>query len=397
MNQALLENNYLFVPQFIPFDKAKVLASSFEKYVSENNLGGDHQIPESNSFYGFIDFDELLCEKISTVGWLAGESVLPTYTYARVYHKNAELKIHKDRGACEVSLTVNLDQDGVDWPISIKKPDGSVATLNLKPGDAMLYLGCVAEHWREPFKGEKHTQVFLHYVRARGPNAKFAFDKNKGCEPEVTPSKQPSNMSIVNPRKVDWSSNHVEELSKYITVVNNVLSPSLCERILNEYRDTEEWSHSTIGGDSTLNHDIRGAYVINMSIGPTIEKNLETRKGLDLEVHQSLAEAMHLYRSQLAEPEIGITEDSGYDLLRYSDNAGYTQHIDNFTKFPRTVSCSLLLNDEFEGGEFFFFNKAYSVKPLKGSGLFFPSTFLYPHGVSPVTKGTRYSIVTWFR
>ena len=27
----------------------------------------------------------------------------------------------------------------------------------------------------------------------------------------------------------------------------------------------------------------------------------------------------------------------------------------------------------------------------------FPSTFMYPHEVMPVTKGTRYSIITWFR
>jgi hypothetical protein len=26
----------------------------------------------------------------------------------------------------------------------------------------------------------------------------------------------------------------------------------------------------------------------------------------------------------------------------------------------------------------------------------FPSNFLYPHSVLPVTEGTRYSIVTWF-
>lgn len=397
MNQTLIENNYLFVPQFIPFDRAKTLAASFEDYVVKNNCGGDPQIPESNSTYGFVEFDELLCEKISTVGWLAGESVLPTYTYARVYHKNAELKIHKDRGACEVSLTVNLDQDGVDWPISIKKPDGSVATLNLKPGDAMLYLGCIAEHWREPFQGEKHTQVFFHYVRSRGPNAKFAFDKNKDNLPEVSFSKAGRNPVIVDPCKVEWSPTHIEELSKYIILIKDALSPELCKKIILEYKDSNEWRHSTVGSESTLAPDIRGAHIISISAEEALQKNSDIRKLLDQEIHQGLTEAIQMYKMQLVDPEIGITIDTGYDLLRYSDSAGYTQHIDNFTTFPRTVSCSILLNDEFNGGEFFFFNKAYSVKLTAGSMLFFPSNFLFPHGVAPVTNGTRYSIVTWFR
>jgi predicted 2-oxoglutarate/Fe(II)-dependent dioxygenase YbiX len=27
----------------------------------------------------------------------------------------------------------------------------------------------------------------------------------------------------------------------------------------------------------------------------------------------------------------------------------------------------------------------------------FPSNYLYPHRITPVTQGTRYSIVTWFQ
>ncbi len=27
---------------------------------------------------------------------------------------------------------------------------------------------------------------------------------------------------------------------------------------------------------------------------------------------------------------------------------------------------------------------------------YFPSNFMYPHGIRPVTQGVRYSIVTWF-
>ena len=52
------------------------------------------------------------------------------------------------------------------------------------------------------------------------------------------------------------------------------------------------------------------------------------------------------------------------------------------------------LNDDYEGGEFIMFgDKKIDMKT--GDLLIFPSTFLYPHKVNPVTKGSRYSYVSW--
>jgi predicted 2-oxoglutarate/Fe(II)-dependent dioxygenase YbiX len=62
----------------------------------------------------------------------------------------------------------------------------------------------------------------------------------------------------------------------------------------------------------------------------------------------------------------------------------------------RSVSCSFALNDDFEGGEFAFFDRELKYKLGKGDAIMFPSNFMYPHEVMPVTKGTRYSIITWF-
>lgn len=52
------------------------------------------------------------------------------------------------------------------------------------------------------------------------------------------------------------------------------------------------------------------------------------------------------------------------------------------------------LNNDYEGGEFVMLEDL--VIPLKaGEILVFPSTFLYPHEVRQVTKGIRYSYVSW--
>ena len=53
-----------------------------------------------------------------------------------------------------------------------------------------------------------------------------------------------------------------------------------------------------------------------------------------------------------------------------------------------------LLNDDYEGGELIMCeNKKIDTK--KGDLIIFPSNFLYPHKVTPVTKGVRYSYVSW--
>ena len=67
-------------------------------------------------------------------------------------------------------------------------------------------------------------------------------------------------------------------------------------------------------------------------------------------------------------------------------------HLHNKT---RKLSMSLILNDpsEYEGGQLEIWGNKVGVYK-KGSIIFFPSWML--HRVTPVTKGTRYSLVMWF-
>tara|TARA_R100001015_G_C4633546_1_gene198675 strand:- start:3824 stop:4387 length:564 start_codon:yes stop_codon:yes gene_type:complete len=88
------------------------------------------------------------------------------------------------------------------------------------------------------------------------------------------------------------------------------------------------------------------------------------------------------------------------DLLKYKPGGKYEIHVDNDTGAYRTLSCIINLNDDYKGGDLVFFNpmnkKEYKrVKCKTGTIIFFPSTFLFPHAIEPITKGVRYSIVSW--
>ena len=134
--------------------------------------------------------------------------------------------------------------------------------------------------------------------------------------------------------------------------------------------------------------------IIVISFSHVIQKNSEVRHKLDNAIFDGASKCIQEYNVKF--PHCKIEEDSGYELLKYPKGCFYTEHTDSFKARPRAVSCSFILNDNFEGGEFAFFNRELKYTLKKGDALMFPSNFMYPHEVMPVTKGTRYSIITWF-
>jgi Rps23 Pro-64 3,4-dihydroxylase Tpa1-like proline 4-hydroxylase len=394
MNKKLIENNYIVLTNFISKEKATDLSVEFLKYCEKNNLEGDSQAPNSYSQYNYISFLELLCEKTPEISSIIGETVLPTYSYSRVYKNGSELAFHTDRDACEISVTLHLDGDST-WPIWIETPSGEKRCVELNPGDAMIYLGKIAPHWREPYTGEYYSQVFLHYVRSRGDCSYAYFDKvNEIDKPivEDTITKKSTTNDVKTETKV-ISPRSKKSLEDYIFTLDNVVPEELCDRILKEYRDCSFWTLTSVG-NGNVDNKIRNCDVINISENIVLQKNFDVRKKIDEDFYVCASRAINEYRELF--PEVASEIDTGYGLLRYKEGQFYTQHTDSFKHQQRSVSCSFLLNDEYEGGEFAFFDREIVITGSKGSIVMFPSNFMFPHEVMPVTSGTRYSIITWY-
>lgn len=397
MDKKLIENNYIVLPNFISKERSSDLSFDFLKYCKENNLEGDAQAPDSFSSYNYIPFLELLCEKTPEVSSAIGEVVLPTYTYARVYKNESELLRHTDRDACEISLTLHLHGDS-KWPIWIETPSGEQRSVDLNPGDAMVYLGRTAPHWREKYEGEYYTQVFLHYVRSRGDCAYAYFDKLREdtkpkSESEIVEEVVEEQKDSVELETTLASPRSTRTLEEYIFTLDNVVPEELCDRILEEYSESNLWN-ATMVGDGTTDNRIRNCDVISISEARIIQENFDIRKKIDEDFYVCASNAINEYRKIF--PDVASEIDTGYDLLRYKEGQFYTQHTDSFKKQQRSVSCSFILNDDYDGGEFAFFDREIIIKGGKGSIIMFPSNFMFPHEVMPVTSGTRYSIITWY-
>ena len=184
----------------------------------------------------------------------------------------------------------------------------------------------------------------------------------------------------------------MKELKDYIVVMPDVVPLELCDAVLFEYKNCDDWVPAiTATGKSDAE---RQCSTIGISFDNIIKKNQETRQKLDQELFNCAANAIQEYKKHFT--NCTIEQDSGYDLLKYGAGNFYKTHTDSFKDRPRAVSCSFALNDDYEGGEFAFFDRELVYNLKKGSCIMFPSNFMYPHEIMPVTSGTRYSIVTWF-
>lgn len=363
MDAKIKKHKYKVIKNFIDSSKAIELAKQFEDYCERNAIDGDEQVKTSKAVYNYIPFVELLTHKVPEISQILGESVLPTYCYARVYNHGSVLENHTDRPSCEISLTVHLHGDK-EWPIYLGNGDRHY--VNLEPGDAIIYLGTEINHGREEYSGNNYTQCFLHYVRVAGEQVDNYFDN----------------------KKVKTTTD-----SDYIKVYDNIISDELCDLILSEYTDDQLMEALT--SDNKVKKDIRNCYALGISNESAISLNEATRRDIDNKLFLCASQAISKYRDDFNYLE--IDSDTGYDILRYDVGGFYAEHIDYYNQTPRVVSCSFALNDDYEGGEFAFFGGKKKIKLKKGSAILFPSNFMFPHQILPVQKGTRYSIITWFK
>ena len=94
-----------------------------------------------------------------------------------------------------------------------------------------------------------------------------------------------------------------------------------------------------------------------------------------------------------------ICPDFNDHLIRLSDNIRILkykkgQSIKDHSDVAGTIraSCTLNLNEDYEVGEFRFFDGQIKDSYKTGDAMIFPAEHIWIHGTEPITKGIRYSI-----
>ena len=197
--ETFARQGYVVLPSLIEPALADYLWSYVHTKFACMQLGsGDSNVPNTPSCYGDAAFDGLLEYLRPRIAEAAGLRLYPTYSYFRLYKRGDVLERHRDRPACEVSVSLNIGQSPDEpWPLHVKGKTGAFAA-RLTPGDGLLYRGMDCPHWREAYEGERLAQVFLHYVNADGPHAAHKFDTRRTL---MTPRKAPLGLETAKPNR----------------------------------------------------------------------------------------------------------------------------------------------------------------------------------------------------
>jgi predicted 2-oxoglutarate/Fe(II)-dependent dioxygenase YbiX len=179
--------------------------------------------------------------------------------------------------------------------------------------------------------------------------------------------------------------NYLEAIVK----IDSIISDVFCQDIIN-YCNKSKLKYLGVGL-SNANKDIRN--VLGKHLDPKKDKFIFNK------INKKIEEMYMFYKVKF--PLIHNNKVNQIDLLKYEVGGKYRYHIDTSTDYTRSLSVIINLNDTYKGGDLIFVNqKEIEIKRCKlkrGTIVFFPSNFMYPHGIEPVIEGERYSIVSWLQ
>ena len=190
-----------------------------------------------------------------------------------------------------------------------------------------------------------------------------------------------------------------KNIEHYVFHKENFLDEKYCENCIDELDkcdwEKHEWynprTDSIYGrsGDNEL--EVLSDHMFSFEIGKINEFIIEN-------LHSAILEYVESFEFDWFGSWEGY---SAIKFLRYFPGQTMQNHCDHIhdlfdgeRKGIPILSIIGILNDDYEGGELIMFEDE-KIDTKKGDLLIFPSNFLYPHEVTPVTKGVRYSYVSW--
>ena len=183
MNSDFERDGYLIIKNFISRESADLFCALTFKAIEDGVafVGSGEEHPLTWNINNFYPFDPLLALFTPKMNEILGLDLIPTYYYQRTYLKGSVLKNHIDRPACQRSITINLGYSH-QYPFYIvNRETGKYTEFQAEPGDALTYMGCSQEHYRDTFEGDWYCQLFLHWVEREGTIEGLHFE-DKMCK-----------------------------------------------------------------------------------------------------------------------------------------------------------------------------------------------------------------------
>lgn len=359
------------------------------------------------------------------------DSLKKTYFFATRYQRKEccvpQLHEHLDQNGTQTTIDITIENTA-EWKLDI---NGQI--FDQIPNQAVTFGGQQHIHSRPPYPTkdlDKYiTLLFLHYTQPDhwmqtdmasggqkyGPDANIRFfNQNRFMPIPDTPLSQPwcpchSYYNILDlyetivghatgsqPELVDTTILEEKELAPGI--VEYEISKKSAHTLRGQIQNSviQQWEPSKVRHDNNIisvDINARNCFIYN-AIGK--ESSCHPQDPIRIATESiaiGIDSAVEKFRARYGVAKLGSL---GTSLLRYEEGGMFVEHIDDHRVFPRVVSVSMFLNDNFEGGELEFKEFGVTVKPKAGKMVVFSSSFPYIHKIHPVSTGIRFAAVRWY-
>lgn len=358
------------------------------------------------------------------------DSLMKAYFFAVRYQRKdgcvPHLWEHVDQNGTQTTIDITVENTA-EWGIIVEGQE-----FKQEPNSAIIFAGQQHIHSRPPYPTEREdvwtTVLFLHFTQpdhwiqsnSRGifdygidGDARF-FNRNRFMALPDVPLNQPvcachdyvhtlnlydkfvGEQVDTEPELMDMSVVAKEELAPGIVKYSIAPESARILRGLIQNSMYKQWQAAEVlaeSGDFAVNYSARNCYNYFLTaVQSTCHPQDPVRRASE-SLQKGINAAVEDFRGRYS---IVPLESQHTVLLRYEPGNMFHNHIDDHPRFPRVVSVSLFLNDNYEGGDLEFKEFGLKIAPKAGDMVVFCSGFPYMHQVTPVTRGIRYAVVKWY-
>jgi len=184
------------------------------------------------------------------------------------------------------------------------------------------------------------------------------------------------------------------DITKLALKIPNFLTPEECDSLISEFEERKDEAGLERSGNANTGKIEHSSFKV-VSLKPYTENfdfiKQKTKLAIDTWI-KYLEQPNYFFTKAL---KAKLTFSHNYRIMKYETGAEIHPHSDHAPGIYGSISFNL--NDNYEGGEFKFFNGKHTIHLKKGDALIFPADYFWVHEVSPVTKGKRYSINSFIR
>ena len=179
------------------------------------------------------------------------------------------------------------------------------------------------------------------------------------------------------------------DITKLALKIPNFLTNKECSSLIDEFEQRNNESFKESSKNYHTDNVEQSSFDV-VSLKP-YTKNFNLIK-------EKTKKAIEIYINYLNQPNFFFTDSlkeslrfsHSYRIMKYTTGSNIHAHSDHDLGIYGSISFNL--NDNYEGGNFKFFNQNHTISLNKGDVLIFPADYFWVHEVTSITSGSRYSV-----